>query len=87
MPKQIYELGWLVGCCGFEFTKTEWRVFGSEDEARAYSLRRQGELNDGLPPDQKAWDGYYYRLWCVRPAHEIDGYRISLEPLINARGE
>jgi len=78
MPKQIYELAWVIGCSEFEFLKTEWKVFDSELEAKAYGLREQDELNGGLPPDEKSWDGYYYRLYYARPVDEVDGFRILL---------
>jgi len=77
--KQIYELGWVIGCSEFEFLKTEWKVFDSKAEAKTYGIQQQDELNDGLPCMEKAFDGYYYRFWYSRPIHEIDSHPIFLK--------
>jgi hypothetical protein len=83
MPKQIYELVWTIRCAvggeELEFLRTEWKVFESEPTARAYGLHVQDELNDGLPIEEKADDGYYFRFAYEEPVEEIDGYRISLD--------
>jgi len=79
VPKQVYELCWLIRCDEFEFLRTEWKVFDSEAEAKAYGLRQQIELNDGLSPDEKSWDGYYHHFSHARSIDEIDGCRIVLE--------
>lgn len=77
-PKQIYEIIWEARCLEFAFGVTHWKVFDSEDGARAYGRRKQDEWNDGLPPCEKADDGYYYRLIDAYPVHEVDGYKILL---------
>jgi len=84
MSKQVYELCWLIRCDEFEFLRTDWKVFDSADEAKADGLRQQDELNDGLPPDEKSWDGYYFQFSHARPIDEVDGWHIVLEPQMNA---
>lgn len=78
MIGRIYQVEWLIGCCEFEFVKTEWKVFHSESEAEAYGRQKQDELNDGLPPGEKSWDGYYYRFSHARPVDEVGGFQIRL---------
>ncbi len=78
MPKHIYQLHWTIRCGETEFLKTEWKLFRSDKEATAYGLRVQDELNGNLPPEEKAWDGYYYRFWFADRLEEIDGYHIIL---------
>jgi len=84
MSKQVYELCWVIRCDEFEFLRTAWKVFDSAGEAKAYGLRQQGELNDGLPPDEKSWAGYCFQFSHARPIDEVDGWRIVLEPQMNA---
>ena len=81
MSNQIYELGWIIGSEEFEFLKTEWALFESYKAAEEYGLREQDELNGGLPPDERAFDGYYYKYWYARPINRIGDCRIVLEPL------
>ena len=85
MSKQIYELVWDVRCGEFEFISREWKVFSSMDEASAYAKQKVVELNDGLSPDEKAWDGYCYTLGSIRPLSQVDGYRVILKEQKSAR--
>lgn len=39
MPKQIYEFVWEVRCGEYEFLSSEWKVFDSMEQARAYNRR------------------------------------------------
>jgi hypothetical protein len=80
MSPKIYEIGWIIGCCEYEFLKTEWHVFASHEEARSYGLRRENELNDGLPAEEKAFEGYYYRYYYAQPVEQLGEYTIALEP-------
>lgn len=78
MPEQIYELNWKVMCLEFEFGETKWKVFDSEAKAQAYGRQKQDEWNDGLPPCEKANDGYCYQFMGAFLVDEVDGYGIML---------
>ena len=79
MGKQLWELTWTIGCLEFEFLRTEWHVFESREEARAYGLRIQDELNGGVSPVERANDGYFFEFEMAEPVGQIDGYRILLQ--------
>ncbi|MDP2895941.1 MAG: hypothetical protein Q8Q12_05195 [bacterium] len=81
--EKIYEVIINIRCLEFEFIRSEWKVFTSEDEARGYGLKVQDELNDGLSPEEKAGDGYYFQYWFCRPVEEIDGFPVSVGKLTN----
>jgi len=85
MSPKIYEIGWIIGCCEYEFLKTEWHVFASHEEARSYGLRRENELNDGLPAEEKGFEGSYYRYYYAQPVEQLGEYTIAWEP--RKRGE
>jgi hypothetical protein len=76
--EKIYEVLFKIRCLDFEFIRSEWKVFQSEEEARAYGLKVQDELNDGLTPEEKADDGYYFEYWFSWPLNEIDGFPVSI---------
>lgn len=46
MAHQIYERSRIVAGDDLEFLKTDWHVFTSREEATAYGLKREYELND-----------------------------------------
>jgi len=79
MAKQIYELGWSVIGDSFETLKTEWKVFDTAEEAKAYGTSEQDELNDGLSVEEKAWEGVCFRFQYARPIEDVDGYRVILQ--------
>lgn len=35
-------------------------------------------MNDGLSPEEKAWDGYYYTLSAIHEVGRVDGYPVLL---------
>jgi hypothetical protein len=76
--EKIYEVIIKIRCLEFEFIRSEWKVFASGEEARAYGLKVQDELNDGLTPEDKADDGYYFQYWFSREVEEIDGFPVSI---------
>ncbi|MFZ6016715.1 MAG: hypothetical protein ACOYU0_03705 [Nitrospirota bacterium] len=76
MAKKIYELVYKLKCLDFEFVRTNWKVFNSETEAKAFGRKEQDELNGGLPPTEKANDGYCYIFWYTQPVEQVDGYQI-----------
>lgn len=78
MAEQIYELVWKLRCLDLEFIRTEWKVFESDTRVKAYGRQAQDELNDNLPPCQKADDGYYFEFMAAYPMHKVDGYRVQL---------
>ena len=78
MAKQVYELVYKLRCLDFEFVRKVWKVFDSDAEAKAYGRKEQDELNGGLSPDEKAWDGYCYIFDYARPVEEVDGFQILL---------
>ncbi len=77
MSQQLYELSWIIRCD--EFSKTEWHVFSSLEEATTFGLNKECELNDGLSAEEKAHDGYCYRYFFAQPLEYIENYRIVLE--------
>ena len=81
--EKLYEVILKIRCLEFEFIRSEWKVFASEDEARGYGLKVQDELNDGLTPQDKADDGYYFQYWFSREVEEIDGFRVSIRKPTN----
>lgn len=76
--EKIYEVIINIRCLEFEFIRRDWKVFASEEEATEYGLKVQDELNDGLTPEEKAEDGYYFKYWFSRPIDDIDGYALSV---------
>ena len=78
MPKQLYELIWTVHCMEFEFVQSDLKVFISRDEADRYGEQRMEEWNDGLPPEDKASEGYYFKYIGALPVNEVDGHRVVI---------
>jgi len=78
MAEQIYELVWKLRCLDLEFVRTEWKVFESETKAKAYGRQQQDELNDNLPPYEKADDSYYFEFMAAYPMAKVDGHRVLL---------
>lgn len=78
MAKQIYEIMWEARCLEFAFGVSHWKVFDSKDAARSYGRQKQDEWNDGLPPGEKADDGYYYKFIGALRVNEVDGYKVML---------
>lgn len=79
MARKIYEIIFKVSCGDLQFTRSDWKVLDSEEEARAYGLREQDEFNEGLTPSEKAHDGYCYEYWWCCPVENVDGYGISVD--------
>lgn len=78
MSKQLYELIWTVHCMEFEFVQSDLKVFISRDEADHYGKQKMEEWNGGLPPEDKASDGYYFKYIGALPVNEVDGHRVII---------
>jgi hypothetical protein len=78
MAKKVYQLVYKLRCLELEFIRTNWRVFGSQAEAEAYGRSEEAELNEGLPPCERASDGYFYTFWYADAVEEVDGHRLLL---------
>ncbi|GFP32151.1 hypothetical protein HKBW3S42_00456 [Candidatus Hakubella thermalkaliphila] len=78
MKQRLYELLWEVETDVHGFYYREFKVFRSEVEVGQYGKRRETELNDGLPIEMRAQDGYYFKYRGAHEVKEIDGFRVKL---------
>ncbi len=79
MEKHLYELLWQVETDILSFIYREYKVFGTDTEAQQYGKARELELNDGLPSEDRAYDGYYFKYIDAEEVTAIDGYEVILE--------
>lgn len=79
MGNRLYELCWQVETDAHSFCYREFKVFRSDMEAREYGKNREAELNDGLPAEERAQDGFCYKYLCAHQLKDIDGFTIELK--------
>jgi hypothetical protein len=79
MNDRLYELCWQVETDVHSFIYREFKVFRSDIEAREYGQKRESELNDGLPTEERAQDGFCYKYLCANVVKDIDGFAIELK--------
>jgi hypothetical protein len=78
MERDLYELLWNVETDLHSFLYREYKVFGSNSEARRYAKNREVELNEGETIEERAQDGYCYKHLSACKIKEIDGFLVKL---------
>ncbi len=78
MKEHLYEILWQVETDSHSFLYREFKVFRSESEAKQYGERREVELNEQAPIEDRAQDGYYFRYYSTNVVSEIDDFIIKL---------
>ncbi|HID43726.1 MAG TPA: hypothetical protein EYP30_08160 [Archaeoglobaceae archaeon] len=81
MNPRLYELCWQVETDAHSFCYCEHKIFRSDEEAREYGKKREIELNNGLPAEERAQDGFCYKYLSAHEVKDIDGFAIELKTL------
>ena len=78
MRPRLFELLWEVHTDAVTLVHREFKALGSRASAGRYGLKRERSLNDGLPRDEKADDGYCFQYRGAIEVKEIDGFQVVL---------
>lgn len=76
--EQLYELFWEVETDTLSFPYREFKIFTSEVGVKRYGKRREVELNRGVPLEERAHNGYYFKYRGALRVKEIDGFVVKL---------
>jgi hypothetical protein len=75
----LYELNWLVETDVNSFLYREFKVFDGEERAKKFGKKREAQLNDGIPIEEKSHNGFCYKYLGVHKVKDIDGFLIELK--------